>query len=90
MKKSNRRRTMERKKVIIGWQAPDRKTLQVGTLSIKRPFLRVVLPCGNLREYLTKEDIPERSLQCNCGEVDYEHWFIRYTEKEENNGTETE
>ena len=43
------------------------------------PFLRIALPCGNIREYPREEDVPTQSLQCNCGEVDYEHWFIVYT-----------
>ena len=46
-------------------------------------FLRIALPCGNVREYPREEDVPTESLQCNCGEVDYEHWFIRYVGEDE-------
>ncbi len=73
-------------KVAIGWQAPDRATLIAGTFSLQAPFLRIVLPCGNVREYICQEDIPGRSIPCNCGEVDYDHWFIRY-ETEETDGS---
>ena len=49
--------------------------------SYRESFLRIVLPCGNVREWLNKENIPAESLQCTCGEVEYEHWFIVYTEE---------
>ena len=66
--------------VVVGFQAPNRETLLKATLHFSGPFLRIVLPCGNIREYLTKEHVPARSIQCKCGEITPEHWFIRYEE----------
>lgn len=80
---------------IAGVQTPDRQTLityihdfvsALGCENSDAPRLRIVLPCGKIREYATQEEIPVRSTQCNCGEVDYEHWFVRY-EKEAENGS---
>ena len=74
----------------IGCQAPDRQTLldyADGFISAghhNAPFLRIVLSCGNVREYHNRDDVPVRSIRCNCGEVDYEHWFIQYTKENEN------
>ncbi len=80
-------------KVAVGWQATDRQSLLTyadgfmsGLGHRDAPYLRIVLPCGNVREYSSREDVPVRSIQCGCGEVDYDHWFIRY-EKEETNGS---
>ncbi len=77
-------------KVAIGWQSPDRQTLItfadgfVSGLGRQRdaPYLRIVLPCGNVREYIHREDVPVRSIQCGCGDLDYDHWFIRYDNEE--------
>ena len=80
-------------KIAVGWQCIDRETLITycdgfinGLGHQDAPYLRIVLPCGNVREYSSRTDIPVRSIQCGCGEVDYDHWFIRY-EKEENDGS---
>ncbi len=79
--------------IAVGWQSTDRETLLVycdgfinGIGHRDAPYLRIVLPCGNVREYSSRDDVPVRSIQCGCGEVDYDHWFIRY-EKEETNGS---
>lgn len=77
-------------KVIVGWQAPNRGVLITQFGFASGPFLRIVLPCGNVREYLTKKDVPARSIQCNCGEIDPEHWFIRYTEVSQRPTTEVQ
>ena len=77
-------------KMSIGWQAIDRPALLIyadgfisGIGNRTVPFLRIVLPCGNVREYISREDVPMRSIRCNCGEVDYEHWFILYDKEDE-------
>ena len=67
--------------MIVGLAAPDRETVQNIEIWNHNPFLRIVLPCGNVREYLTKEEVPLRSIRCNCGEIEEEHWFITYTGK---------
>ncbi len=46
----------------------------------KTPFLRIVLPCGNVREWLAAKDIPAKSIQCHCPDLPHikEHRFIKY------------
>lgn len=45
------------------------------------PFLRVVLPCGNVREW-TEKDVPAKSIQCHCEDLPHvrAHYFIKYKE----------
>ena len=61
-----------------GVRARNREDLYLWYSPYYTYFLRIVLPCGNVREWLNREDVPTSSLQCHCKEVDYEHWFIRY------------
>lgn len=42
------------------------------------PFLRVAMPCGSIKEWWTIGGVPDQSVRCYCGNVDYEHWFIYY------------
>lgn len=41
-------------------------------------FLYIKGPCGEVRRYSTREDVPEESVECCCGKVPYQHFFIRY------------
>lgn len=41
------------------------------------PYLRIVLVCGNVREW-ARENVPDRDIECHCGDLDYAHWFIKY------------
>ena len=66
--------------LFIGLQAANRDDI-LSIYDPMVPYLRIVLPCGNVREYLNKKDVPVRSIRCDCTEVDYEHWFIVYTEE---------
>lgn len=73
---------------IYGIAAPNREELMtyarafIGGLrpTDNPPFLRIVLPCGNSREWLTESDVPARSIECRCRDLDYQHFFIKYTE----------
>ncbi len=47
----------------------------------KVPYLRTVVPCGRVREWVRREFIPKASVECKCGELDYRHWFILYTDE---------
>ncbi len=38
--------------------------------------LRTELPCGNVAEYQTLDDVPMTDVPCPCG--DPAHWFVRY------------
>lgn len=42
------------------------------------PFIRVVLPCGSIREWWRPEQVPDFSVECHCGNLPYEHFFIKY------------
>jgi hypothetical protein len=76
-------------KRVYGVQAPNRTTLVTWAdgftmgagRALSPPFLRVVLPCGNVREYLNREDVPKRSVHCRCGEIAGGHWFVFYEEE---------
>lgn len=79
-------------KKVYGVQAKSRDALvtwsdgfSLGAMrNLSPPFLRIVLPCGNVREYLNREDVPKRSIPCRCGEIPEDHWFVLY----ENEGKE--
>ena len=71
-------------KWTTAYYAPDRETL---ITALKLPgagpsHLHINLACGHVREWAW-EDVPETSVQCRCGELDYEHWFIQYGKAEE-------
>lgn len=62
--------------------APNRDVLLAAKVNwggYSGPFLRIALPCGHVREWTRPEDVPDHDVECKCGELDYPHFFIRYT-----------
>jgi hypothetical protein len=43
------------------------------------PMLSIEPPCGNVVNYQSLKDIPNRSVKCPCGNKD--HWIIKYSEE---------
>lgn len=78
---------------LIAISATDRETLiaEIKKLNVswwKEPvFLKINMPCGNIREWLTEDAVPDVSIKCPCNDLPNikEHWFIRYS-KDFNNG----
>lgn len=71
---------------VTAISAPNKKTLLAGLwgpLGKPRgePFIRCALPCGHVREWGTKDLVPDHSVECHCGELPYKHWFIRYDDE---------
>lgn len=52
--------------------------------TVGKPWLRIVLDCGNVREYSTSAQCPPRSVQCPCSDFPWpghaEHYFIKYSQ----------
>ena len=46
------------------------------------PLLRVLMPCGNFKEYQTENNIPVTSDSCSCKHP--KHCYIQYTDAEGN------
>jgi len=46
------------------------------------PLLRVTMPCGEVKEYQTENNIPVTSDPCSCGHP--KHWFLKFLDAEEN------
>ena len=59
--------------------APNREAL-VDVLRLARragsttPIIRIVMPCGQVVEYQTPDDIPDTSVACPCGNPF--HWIL--------------
>ena len=55
-------------------EAPNRAAIVA-----KHPngYLTCTVPCGRTRTWKAYE-IPAASVPCDCGTLDYPHWFIRY------------
>ena len=43
------------------------------------PFLKIALSCGCVREWEFPADVPDVTVPCSCGNLPYEHFFIKYT-----------
>jgi len=46
----------------------------------KEPILKVMLPCGNVRQWAIKDWIPYDSVECYCGSAGGRHFFVLYTD----------
>lgn len=42
------------------------------------PLIKVVAACGSIREWSTKSFVPHKSVECRCGDLDYQHYFLKY------------
>lgn len=47
----------------------------------RKPFLSIVLPCGESRVYQAREDLPNVSVECECGRLPYRHFFVLYEDR---------
>lgn len=56
--------------------------LQDGDRDLRFPVLKIGMPCGNEYIFECREDMPEKTLVCKCG--DPKHIVIEYLKEDEN------
>jgi hypothetical protein len=70
----------EEEKAFVGIQAPIRSVLvamlQDGDRDMRYPVLTIGMPCGAEYIFEDREEVPEKTLMCSCGNP--KHIVIQY------------
>jgi hypothetical protein len=70
------------KELFVGIFVPMRSILinmlLDGDRNCNYPVLKIKMPCGNLYEFNTREDLPMETLMCNCENL--KHVVIKYSD----------